>query len=119
MNYLSNLTEEQRAENIAKAQAARIEKRAAGASLKNDFKDENHWRELASKYGIRLPASYLPCSETKHVKRALKALGAEQSEYLEYNDEKSLRVFAENNPDWPAYAAVGVMLEWWDEKNGK
>lgn len=119
MNYLANQTEEQRAENLVKAQQARIEKKAAGEHLKQDFADENHWRDLASKYGVRLPASYLPCSETKHVKRALRTIGASQAEFLEYHDEKNLKVFALDNPDWPAWAAVGVMLEWWDEKNGK
>lgn len=115
LNYLSNLTPEQREENMKKAREAREIKKLAGAHLKNDFLDESHWRSLASKYGIRLPSSHIPCTETKYLRRAAKKMNVDLQEFL---DGEKITTFAENNPDWPCYAFVSLFLEWYDETYG-
>jgi len=55
-NYLSNITQEQRAANLAKAQASR---QAANKHAQETYYtwplSEGHWLELATKYGVRLP----------------------------------------------------------------
>lgn len=56
---LTNITPEQRAEMMEKAKLSKLAKKEAGKDLKQDFMDENHFRALASRYGIRLPASYI------------------------------------------------------------
>lgn len=55
-NYLSNITQEQRTANLAKAQASR---QAANKHAQETYYtwplSEGHWLELATKYGVRLP----------------------------------------------------------------
>lgn len=110
-DYLKNLTAEQRVELREKAKASREAKKLAGAILKNDFADEPHWRELASKIGFRMPATYIPCSETKHLKKALKLCNIDPKEWAEIEGYSSLKGFGIDNPDWPAYARIGTLLE--------
>lgn len=115
INYLSNLTPEEREANLVKAREAREQKKLAGAHLRNNFLDESHWRSLGSKYGIRLPATHIPCTETKYLRRAAKKLNVDLQEFL---DGEKITAFAENNPDWPCYAVVGLFMEWYDENKG-
>lgn len=72
-----NITDAERAELLEKARVAREEKKAkflANAhTLKRDFSDKNHWRKLASKFGVRMPADYVPGTELKLVRRAMKS----------------------------------------------
>jgi len=55
-NYLSNITQEQRAANLAKAQASR---QAANKHAQETYYtwplSDSHWIELASQFSIRLP----------------------------------------------------------------
>lgn len=114
---IGNLTKEQREEMLEKARIAREEKRKAGEHLEQDFgTDEAVWRSLASKYGVRLPASYIPNSEVKYLKRVAKALDIDLVEYLEDCGVKTLKQLAALNSNWPAWSEVGFLLEWWDEK---
>ena len=114
---LGNLTPEQRAEALKKAQAARIEKQKAGEHLKQDWLDESHWRVLASKYGIRLPASYLPNSDTKYLKRICTKLGIDIREYVDYCGCRNLKELVKMNPSYPAWVETCFMLEWYDERS--
>ena len=118
-DYLATLTPEQRQENLEKAKAAREAKKKAGENLKQDWLDENHWRSLASKYGTRLPLSYIPASDTKYIRRILKKLEIDPKEWLEVEGYKSLGDFGKQNPNTPAWVHVGLLLEWWDEKESQ
>ena len=95
----------------AMARAARKEKsdyfKSQQHKLVSSFKDEPHWRRLASHYGIRMPAEFLPCSELKYVRRAVRKLDLD---YREIFDE-GVALFPRLNPDWPAFAHIGLVLE--------
>lgn len=95
----------------ALAMQAKVEKanffRSRQHLLIGRFSDTPHWRRLASHYGVRMPSDYLPCSELKYVRRACRKLDLD---YREVFDE-SVALFPKLNPDWPAYAHVGLVLE--------
>lgn len=115
-DYLTQLTPEQRAEMQDKAKLTREAKKLAGESLKQDYSDENHWRELASKIGFRMPASYIPCSDTKHLKRLLKLCKIDPKQWAEIEGYSSLKQFVIDNPEMPSYARCGLVLEYYFEK---
>lgn len=77
--------------------------------------DLAHWRSLASKAGVRLPASYIVNSEIKYVRRVAAKLDIDLKEYLEACGASNLKQLAKMNPNFPAIAEVGLLLEWWDE----
>lgn len=108
---IADLTPEERAVLVERAQLARQQKIAAFKAkahlLEKDFEDMPHWRRLARRFKVRMPPSYMPCSELKYARRACKRVGLN---YVEWFDEK-LRDFPRNNPTWPAYALVGLILE--------
>ena len=112
-DYLSNLTEESKQQMRIKAKETKDAKKKWGEeNLIQDFEgDEAVWRALASKVGIRLPAKYIPSSDTKHIKRVLKKLNVEISDWLEIEGTKSLKDFSVMNPTWPAYSHIGLVLE--------
>lgn len=90
----------------------------AEENLYTDFgDDETYWRKLASDFSVRLPAWYIPGSETKHIKRLLTKLGADVKEYLEYSGYSTLKKMVAADPKWPAFAQCGLVLEWWSEKH--
>lgn len=116
-DYLVNLTVEQRLQMVIKSKNTRDAKRAWGEEhLKQDYgQDEAHWRALASEAGIRLPAKYIPSSDTKYLKRILKKLNIEAKEWLDVEGYTTLKDFSVNNPTWPSYAHIGLLLEYWKE----
>lgn len=117
MNYLKNLTDEQRKELREKSKLTKEAKKKAGENLYQDFGDDlTHWRSLASKAGVRLPASYIVNSEIKYVRRVAAKLDIDLKEYLEACGASNLKQLAKMNPNFPAYAEVGLLLEWWDER---
>lgn len=116
MTYLQNLTEEQRKANLERARIARQEKAEAGKLLFHDFCDLPHWQKLAKKYGVRLPNSYIPNSDVKHLKKVIKKLGVDYKDYLEACGYSNFSQFHKDNPTWPLYAEVGLFLEHFDEK---
>jgi hypothetical protein len=118
-DYLTHLTPEQRLEMQAKAKATREAKKLAGKNLKQDFPDESHWRDLASRIGFRMPASYIPCSETKYLKKLLKLCNIHPTGWVEIEGYSSLKGFAVDNPDWPCYARCGLVLEYYFDKEGE
>lgn len=99
-----------------KAQAAIAEKKQANTHLKQDFSDLPHWKELASKYGFRLPSYYQPSTETKYLRRLFKKLNVDINEYIEACGVKGIKSLVNMNSSWPAYAEVGLALEWIDER---
>ena len=116
-DYLSNLTPEQRLEMREKAKASKAAKKLfAEENLKTSWQDENHWRELASRIGFRLPARYIPCSELKHLKRLLKLLQIDPKHWAEIEGCKTLKAFSVLNPEMPSYARCGLVLEYYFEK---
>lgn len=97
------------------AVAARLKKKEEASFLKQDWEDMPHWKELASKYNVRLPTYYQPATETKYLKRLLKHLGVDQSEYLEACGVASVKELVSLNPTYPAYVECGLLLEYYDE----
>lgn len=102
-------------ETLEAARIAREAKKAKFLALAHllipSFQDAGHWARLASKYSIRMPSKYLPCSELKYARRAVRKLGID---YPAVFDEP-LKLFPQLNPTWPAYAHIGLILEAADE----
>lgn len=115
---IANMTTEQRAEVLAKAQEARAEKtriwKENASKLRKSFADSNHWRKLASKYGVRMPAEYVPSDEFKPIRKAMRKLGIDPQQVRDAfgGDVKFIHAM---NPTWPAYAVIGLLLEIRDE----
>lgn len=80
------------------------------------FIEQYIWLELAAKRKVRLPMWRLPCT-TGGMRRYLKKLGIEVTDYLDYSNEKNLRIFGQNNPTWPLRSWVGLLLEWLEWKD--
>ena len=118
-NHFGKMSKEERevAQKLAKeTRLAKIE--WAKENLRNDYKDEPYWRELASKHKVRLPQSHLPATETKHIKRLFRSTGMDIAEWL--NDVTgctTIKHLTDRNPDAPAYAVVGWALEWIEEQS--
>jgi len=100
------------------AQASRLAKKQyAEENLKLDYIDSPHWRELASKYGTRLPSYIYPNTSSKYLKRVMNHLGVNAKEYLEVCGVTTFKQLAELNPEYTALAEVGLLLEWYDDKH--
>lgn len=113
---LKNITEEERLEMREKAKINRDAKKLAGESLRQNYVDENYHRELYSKFGLRMPIAYISNKELKHLRRAIKHLGVDVKEYLEYCGVGSLKKLVDMNPTTTAREEVGLLLEYWNEK---
>lgn len=113
-----NMTQEERTEMLEKARAAREKKKELFISeshlLKSSFADKNHWRKLASKFQVRFPADYVPGSEVKLSRRAMRKSGV-SPEIIKDRLGMDIKAFAEQNSTWPAYAIIGIILEIADE----
>lgn len=109
---VENFTPEYRA-LIAKAAKEKRDAQIAFANLhlKLDFADSAHWRELASKYGVRMPAWYIPGSELKHIRRACRRMEIGSEGMRDATGFANAEEFAKANPSWPAFALVGLLLE--------
>lgn len=106
----SEISPEMRSENLEKARIVREAKQEAGKNLKQDWLDAPLWAYLRSEVGLRSPPSYIPCSETKYIKRTLKAIGKDNEWYYE-NFSSPMTKFAKDNPNVPAYVLQGLMME--------
>lgn len=111
-NTFGKMTDEQRAENIAKAQSARQE-RAAQNKLnehlyKLDYLDTPRWAELGSKYKVRFPVHNEPCTP-KGVRKMMRKVGISNDVFKEHYT--SVEYFIENNPKWTLAALTGLLLE--------
>lgn len=112
-NYLQNLTPEERLQLRLKAQESKAAKKLAGESLKQDWVDEAYMRSLASEYGVRLPAAFIPNTETKYLRRAASKIGLDIKDYLEDAGAKNLKELVEMNPDTPAFVEISWLLEFY------
>ena len=108
--YIQSLTEEQRHAFLQKAREIRAKKVEAGASLRQDWKDKGLWEWLRKKTNIRSVQGYIDCSETKYIRRTLKAVGKD-SEWWKDNFCAKYEDFAKNNPRTPMYVLQGLILE--------
>jgi len=115
-DYLKNITKEDRALMLEKAKAKREEKKKAGEGLRQNYADENYHRMIASELGIRMPASYLPNTEVKYLKRAAKHLNIDIKDYLEACGVKTLKQLVAMNPDMNMVCELGLYLEYIKEK---
>ena len=119
MTHLSNITKEQRQEMVQKSKEKRAQKKAwAEANLKLDWADEQHWRELASKYGYRMPNKFEKASG-KFVNRFLKHFNLDKEFYVLSTGLKNGNEEARLNPKLPAFAQVGLLLEQYNEDIGQ
>ena len=113
--HLKNITPEQRAEMVEKAKQARHEKRQwAQENLTLEYADESHWRELASKYGYRMPNKHEKAS-SKFVNRFLKKFGLDKNFYIDHTGFVNGQKEAKANPKMNAVQQIGLLLECYDE----
>lgn len=82
------------------------------------FADSNNWNELARQAGVRLPQWRMKATPGG-MRRFLKKIGWSVDKYLDDNNEKTLKVFAQLNPDWPLRAWAGMQLEnlFWEREH--
>ncbi len=119
MSYFDTLTQEQREENLRLGRIAREKKvedwKSKAYLLQREFKDKPYWRKLASKHGVKMPANYVPGTELKLVRRAMKRSGVTPEQVKEAfgGDVKHLQAM---NPTWPCFALIGLILELAEEK---
>lgn len=76
-----------------------------------NFKDEQFWRENASKVGLRLPGWWIPSSETKYIRRACKKLGVDVNLFVESTGFSNLNQLVKANFQWSAVGMVGLCIE--------
>lgn len=112
MEHLKPMSQEDR---DAIAIAREEKKKYAEENYINEFKDEAYWRELASSFGVRMPLRFAGPLEMKYLKRAAKATKTNIDDFVESTGFNTLKGFCAANPKWPAYALVGVFLEWAQE----
>lgn len=115
-SMLTPMTDEDR---IKAALIKEEKKEWARENLKQEFEDLSSWKDLSSKYGVRLPVYYVPGTEVKFIKRMAKKRGVDINEFVEATGYSSLKDFALANITWPCYALCGVFLEWLDEVYGE
>lgn len=72
--------------------------------------DDNLWIELAKKYGCGLP-QFETALTTGGMERFLHRLKIPLASYLAWTEEKTIKVFGQNNPTWTLRAWVGLLLE--------
>jgi len=115
-NYQASLTDEQRAEMLAKAAvaraAAKAQREANKLILKMGYLDSNHWADLASKYKIRMPMQGVAASKPV-IRKYLKLCGIAQTTWDEHYTSREY--FLKNNVGWTAYAVAGLILEMKEE----
>lgn len=90
----------------------------ATENLRREFADTQHWKTLAAKYGVRLPAWYMPGFELKYIRRACRRLNMGSAGMQDATGFIRAEDFAAANPTWPAFALVGLLLEHKDSTQG-
>lgn len=110
MNKL-NFTPEQRQEHLRLAAIARIRKKEEGKDLRQDWADENFFRESASKIGFRLANAYISSKEVKYARKLLRFIGKDVQWWLEATGYSKLNDFYECNPLTPCWVMQGIIIE--------
>lgn len=117
-SHLTGITDQQRAEMLAKAALAKEIKKANAINIVKLI-DTPYHRELASLYGIRLPTANCQSNELKFVKRAARKLDVDINVWVkEVVGAKNLGEVALLNPNIGAAGMVGLLLEWAHEIKG-
>lgn len=114
MSHLVPMTDEQREESKQKRLK---DQQFARENLYISSKDEQFHRDLAAKFGVRMPSWWIPGSEVKYIRRACKKLNVEVSDFVESTGFKNVKELAEFNPKWSAFGLVSLVLEWYSENN--
>ena len=124
---LANMSPEERAAVRRLAVEARRRRRAefnANAhNLKTDFADKGYWHRAARHYGVIMPGHHVPGTYIPPIRKAMKKMGLLKTgegftkAFRETIDE-DYRTFVANNPDWPAFAIIGLLLECALERDG-
>lgn len=83
----------------------------ASEHLYTEYKDEQFWRENASKVGLRLPGWWIPASETKYIRRACKKLGVDVNSFVESTGFSNLNQLVKANSQWSVVGMVGLCIE--------
>jgi len=112
MNKFGNRTPEQIKESLRLAHIASAKKSVDRANnihnLKLEYLDSNYWSGLASKYGVRMPNNADKVTAgliTKYLRR----IGVSRETFDNHYTNSSY--FIKHNPEWSAYAFVGLLLE--------
>lgn len=113
--HLKTRTKEEMEEMRKKGHASREAKKLAGESLRQEYADKIYHKDLASMYGLRLPVSYLPNTDVKYLKRAIKKLGVDPKEYLSACGAMTFQGLAAMNENMTAHEEVGLLLEYYHE----
>jgi hypothetical protein len=108
VNHLKVMSQEDRE---AIAIARQIKKEYAEANYINSFSDEPYWRNLASYYDVRMPVRSAGPHETKYVRRIAKKVGVDIDLFVQSTGFNTLKAFCEANNNYPAWAIVGLYLE--------
>lgn len=103
------ITQSMRARALEARRAKALARKVS--SLRRDFADAHHWAEMASKRGIELPPWGEPLTPGL-MERWLRLCGMSVPEYFGLAGETSLSEFKAQNPQWPARAWAGLVLEW-------
>lgn len=87
--------------------------------MKTDFTDSGYSDELDDKHlaSYRIPEWHEECS-TERMIWWLERLDMTEKDYVKLTNT-SLDEFRKLNPDWPLRAFVGLILELYDEREGK
>lgn len=111
---IANMTDSQRREALELARAARKQKteqwKANAHLLQQKFADAAYWQKLASKFGVRVPSAYVPGYEMKPIRKAMRKLNITPAVFAEVFGG-NIKSFQSNNPRWPAFAIIGLLLE--------
>ena len=97
--------------NNAAAKMAVQQQQLAGRDLKQDWADEDYWKELFKTYNIVKPRSYL--LPTKHLMRKyLRKVEVSEKEYKMITAFDDLSEFQKLNPRCPLWAWLGTLMEY-------
>ena len=88
-----------------------VDQEYAKENLLTDFKDEQFWRENASKVGLRLPGWWIPAAETKYIRRVCKKLGIDINDFIASTGFSNLNQLVKANSKWTALGVVGLCIE--------
>lgn len=79
-------------------------------NLKQDFADKAYWRKLASKFQVRFPSDFVPGTEFKAARKAMRKCGVTPDQIRD-SFGGDVRHIHTCNPNWPLFAIIGLILE--------